>query len=62
MTQYLKTCISLECENMKTLNRWVKETGLTKSAIINHLINEVANNGAHISVTYDLKRKESSNE
>ena len=58
-----KTCISLTDENMTALDIWSRETGLSKSAIINHLVENAYKTGTSISVTYDLKaRGEKTNE
>ena len=50
----IKTCISLESANADILNDWASVTGLSKSEIINHLISSANENGASITVTYNL--------
>jgi len=50
------TCIVLTSDNMKLLDKWRAETGLSKGRILDLLIENAANTGVQLQVTYDLKK------
>jgi len=50
----IKTCVGFTPDNMKMLEKWHEDTGLSKSDILNLLIENAVKNKVQLQVTYEL--------